>query len=163
MPQGEPTIREATAADAEALARVRVDFAASHAAMEPAIFRELDAAAAAEAYRSSPALTGGTTLVADLDGDVVGLAELRLDVPSGPTNIHRSVRYAVVEDLAVLDAHRRHGIATRLMAAAEDWARAQDADAMLLNTHPANTGALALYRDVLGYVDAGVTLLKRLP
>jgi ribosomal protein S18 acetylase RimI-like enzyme len=155
-------IRPAEARDAEALARVRANFAAFHAALDPRVFRRLDEESLRAAYAERTALTADETLVAETDAGVVGFVELRLERPTGPGNIHRDVLYATVEDLAVEEAHRRRGIGEALMRAAERWARERGAEAMLLSTHPANEGALRFYRERLGYRTTGVTLIRRL-
>jgi GNAT superfamily N-acetyltransferase len=63
-----------------------------------------------------------------------------------------SVRLAVVDGhlyvtrLSVAEAHRRHGLATALMAAAARWGLERDARWCVLQVASHNTAALALYR-----------------
>ena len=60
------------------------------------------------------------------------------------------VNYFVLYDLYVIEAARRQGIARALMNAASDWAKAQGADRLDLETARDNAPGQALYRD-LGY------------
>ena len=60
------------------------------------------------------------------------------------------VDYFVLYDLYVVEAARRQGIARALMNAASDWAKAQGADRLDLETARDNVPGQALYRD-LGY------------
>ena len=60
------------------------------------------------------------------------------------------VDYFVLYDLFVVEAARRQGIARALMNAASDWAKAQGAARLDLETARDNYAGQALYRD-LGY------------
>ena len=60
------------------------------------------------------------------------------------------VDYFVLYDLYVIEAARRQGIARALMNAASEWAKAQGADRLDLETARDNAPGQALYRD-LGY------------
>jgi ribosomal protein S18 acetylase RimI-like enzyme len=60
------------------------------------------------------------------------------------------VDYFVLYDLYVIEAARQQGIARALMNAASDWAKAQGADRLDLETARDNAPGQALYRD-LGY------------
>ena len=60
------------------------------------------------------------------------------------------VDYFVLYDLYVIEAARRQGIARALMNAASEWAKAQGADRLDLETARDSAPGQALYRD-LGY------------
>ena len=60
------------------------------------------------------------------------------------------VDYFVLYDLYVIEAARQQGIARALMNAASEWAKAQGADRLDLETARDNVPGQALYRD-LGY------------
>jgi ribosomal protein S18 acetylase RimI-like enzyme len=60
------------------------------------------------------------------------------------------VDYFVLYDLYVVEAARRQGIARALMNTASEWAKAQGADRLDLETARDNAPGQALYRD-LGY------------
>jgi aminoglycoside 6'-N-acetyltransferase len=88
-------------------------------------------------------------LVAVADGKVVGMIELWLKRPREPEGA-RVARIAVDLGLAVAPNWRGRGVGTALMHAAEDWARANGAERMVLDLNAANEGALRLY-ERLGY------------
>ncbi|MFJ5229712.1 GNAT family N-acetyltransferase [Kitasatospora sp. NPDC088391] len=93
---------------------------------------------------------GGTTsLVATADGAVVGhlmLSPARLDTPE------RLVDVLTLSPLGVHPAHQRHGLGTRLLAAALAAAGRLDCPAVFLEGSPAYYGARGFTRaDTLGF------------
>ncbi len=64
-----------------------------------------------------------------------------------------------IQDLCVLDAHRRRGVATSLLAAAELACRELGADRAAVTVSVDNLVAQSLYAG-LGYVDAGEPLRR---
>ena len=70
-------------------------------------------------------------------------------------------RYANVADLAVDARAQREGVGTKLMAAAEAWARDHGADSVDITVVEGNDGAAALYRS-LGFEPRSHRLWKRL-
>jgi GNAT superfamily N-acetyltransferase len=74
---------------------------------------------------------------------------------------YRDVRYAFLDDLAVTERERGHGVGTAILGAAEAWARDRGAQAMILDTHPNNGRALRFYRERMGYQDVQVRLIRR--
>jgi len=98
--------------------------------------------------------------VADVDGAPVGLAEvyLRRDEPHPLTVSHT---YGYLQSLAVTARQRGRGLGTRLVAAAEQWARGRGATQLRLETWGFPAGPLPFY-EVLGYRTAKRTLVKPL-
>jgi RimJ/RimL family protein N-acetyltransferase len=90
----------------------------------------------------------GAVLVAEVDGELVGRLSLARD--THPSSAH-------VADLGVMVAptHRRCGVGTALLAAAEDWARGAGVDKLELHVFPHNVPAIALY-EKLGYEREGL-------
>ena len=87
-------------------------------------------------------------LVAEVDGDVVGMAQL---VPSAAANApHR----AEVQRVAVAERARGTGIGRRLMAAVEDAALDRGLSLLWLTTHD-GSDACAFY-EAVGYTKLGV-------
>ena len=86
-----------------------------------------------------------TLFAADNGSQLLGFAQLYLALCSVDL-----VDYFVLYDLYVIEAARRQGIARALMNAASDWAKAQGADRLDLETARDNAPGQALYRD-LGY------------
>jgi ribosomal protein S18 acetylase RimI-like enzyme len=87
--------------------------------------------------------------VAQKNGYLVGLVHVVIrTVHDIPILVPR--RYAVVENLAVTEEHRRGGIGLALMERAEEWARAKGATSVELNVYAFNRVAQRFYRQ-LGY------------
>jgi GNAT superfamily N-acetyltransferase len=99
-------------------------------------------------HRDALAQPGRTVLVAELDGEVVGMAHI---VPSGAANApHR----AEVQRVAVAERVRGTGVGRSLMAGVEEAALAQGLTLLWLTTHDA-TEACAFY-EAVGYTKLGV-------
>lgn len=82
----------------------------------------------------------GRQLVATDDTGPVGFATLYFTYST-----LRASRVAILNDLYVLAAHRRRGVATRLFDACRSLAREEGCASMQWETHPDNTRARALY------------------
>jgi RimJ/RimL family protein N-acetyltransferase len=85
--------------------------------------------------------------VAEADGRLVG----RLSVMRDP---HPSSAHVADLGLMVAASHRRRGVGSALMAAAEDWARGAKVSKLELHVFPHNQPAIALY-ERLGYEREG--------
>jgi GNAT superfamily N-acetyltransferase len=79
-------------------------------------------------------------LVAEADGELVGLCTAYLDLDSV-----RFGRRCWVEDLAVDPARRSEGIGASLLAAARDWARGRGATHLELDSGDARVDAHRFY------------------
>ena len=101
--------------------------------------RTLDAALVAADHRCLVAEAPGEDGVAEIVGTALGVL------------LHDE---AHVVDLAVADAHRRRGIASRLLAQLDTDLRARGATATTLEVRASNDAALALY-ERLGFVAEG--------
>jgi ribosomal protein S18 acetylase RimI-like enzyme len=99
-------------------------------------------------------------LVADLDGDIVGFVDVRLE-PSVDA-MHREMIYCHVAEIAVTSRRQSQGIGGRLMRAAEAWGREKGAEFASLEYHAANTRASLFYQRRMGYGTASITAIKRL-
>jgi acetyltransferase len=107
--------------------------------------RETDLESLHEAALADP---DRVVLVAELDGEVVGMAHI---VPSGAANApHR----AEVQRVAVAAAARGMGVGRRLMASVEEAALERDLTLLWLTTHD-GTEACAFY-EAVGYTKVGV-------
>lgn len=153
-------VREATAADTEALTRLHLDSARYHAALDPALYRVPDE----EAYRrlATAQLADPDTLVlvAESAAEVVGVVMLApIDEPPD---------YSILRPVAALDlgivvdkSLRHRGVGRRLMAAAETAARGRGATAIGLDMHAENVPARRLYES-LGYRTFGLLMRREL-
>ena len=68
---------------------------------------------------------------------------------------HPSSSHVADLGLMVAAAHRRRGIGTALMLAAEEWASTAGVSKLELHVFPHNSGAIALY-EKLGYEREGL-------
>lgn len=96
--------------------------------------------------------------VAERDGAIVGYTWASLEPQSwkelrGPAGF--------VQDIVVVEAARRLGIATQLMHAAMEWLRARGAPRVILWTAAPNEAAQALFRR-LGFRDTAIEMTKEL-
>ena len=100
-------------------------------------------------------------LVAELSHQLVGFAEVHLahDEPHPARDRHR---YGHLVGLLVIEANRRQGIGTRLVGAAERWARARGADEIRLDSWEFAEGPMPFY-ERLGYRTVSRTFVKGLP
>jgi GNAT superfamily N-acetyltransferase len=101
-----------------------------------------------EWHRDALSRPSRIVLVAELDGEVVGMAHI---APSEPANApHR----AEVQRVAVAESARSSGVGRRLMAAVEEAALDRDLTLLWLTTHD-RSDACAFY-EAVGYRKLGV-------
>jgi len=95
----------------------------------------------------------GCILLAEAEEGIVGFvavaASIRNDSPDDPSS------FAWIYDVFVKAGHRRRGLASRLMAEAESFARTRGAECLRLGVLAANGAAQELYRALgfRGYVN----------
>jgi GNAT superfamily N-acetyltransferase len=157
------SIRAATIDDVEALADVYLSSARHHTALDPEFYALPDRDAVVNHLGEALEREDDADvvrLVVEVDGLVVGSADVELRSPN-PSSILRPGRAASV-GMAVLEGHRGVGIGSRLIEAAETWARERGATLMLLDASAANVGALRFYERRHGYRLRGVLLTKQL-
>jgi RimJ/RimL family protein N-acetyltransferase len=157
-----PIVREATAADLEAIVEIYLDNARHHAAFAPDAYRVPDRAAVRDRFgRMLEAPDDEDAhFVAEVDGHVVGALDAfrRPDGSPGSMRIpSRSAEFGI----GVLAAWRGRGVGSALIAAAEDWARAERLDALVLEVAEANGAAWRLY-ERLGYEPVSRSMAKPL-
>lgn len=144
------SIRPATPEDEPAITEIQQSSAIHHATIDPDRWRmqTLEEGARSRRYwhQRAPRSEG---FVAVADGRVVGMIELRLKRPGDPDGA-QTPRVKADLGIAVAPDWRGRGVGTALMLAAEDWARANGAERMILDLNAANAGALRLY-ERLGY------------
>jgi len=145
--------------DAEALSRVFYDSERWHHDIDdlPPLLPPLDLEYARKRFAGLTAADPDRALLAaEVDGEVVGLAEakMRRDDAAGFVG-------AYVDELAVAESWRGRGVGTVLMAALEEWARGRGAISVALDHFHTNDGAHRLY-ERLGFRVRGVIMEKRL-
>ncbi len=138
------TLRNATSADAELLAELNRHVHDLHVEAEPELYREHDAAAIAEVYRERFAAGDYCAIVAEADGEPVG--SVSYQIRQLPAHAFCHARRAVyVDQLVVVPAARRTGVARQLMAAVEADARRRDIDRVELDVRAFNREAIDFY------------------
>jgi ribosomal protein S18 acetylase RimI-like enzyme len=158
-------IRPAAPEDADGIARAFIESAEQHARLDPERYsiplRETISARYREG-RQHPVDPGGkfVTIVADLDGEIVGFVDARLD--QSQDAMHRDIIYCHIAEIAVRCQYRSQGIGERLLRAAEEWGRLLGAEFASLEYHVANVRAGVFYQERMGYRPASITAIKRL-
>jgi ribosomal protein S18 acetylase RimI-like enzyme len=161
-------VRVAVDTDVDAIGRIMAQATVYWTGLDREVFVEVDPARLAEHYRAGkqfpPAVPNEDrrTLVAELDNTVVGFVDVTISRPDAELDTHRPDIRGWVLEIAVAEHLRGQGVGTRLLAAAEAWARDRGAVWILLDTHPANVDALRFYQARMGYAPVGVRLTKRL-
>jgi GNAT superfamily N-acetyltransferase len=121
---------------------------------DPGGMTETDLAVVGEALRSQtddPAI-----FVAELDGGVIGFIHVHSIV-----DYYRRRAHGHVADLVVAEGSEGLGVATRLLAEAEEWARRQGFDWLSISVFGENVRAAGLYAHH-GFRQDTVRLLKPL-
>jgi GNAT superfamily N-acetyltransferase len=129
-------IRTARFDEAEALTSAYQWLFAPPGAQPP----QWDAALAVGRLREAIASGASEVLVADVDGAVVGICTVYLDLDSV-----RFGQRAWVEDLAVDPEHRSQRVGKQLLDAAKDWGRARGATHLELDSAEVREAAHRFY------------------
>ena len=137
-------IRLATPEDAPAVARLN------------RLFNDVEAPAEAYAARLAAPERVDYPILAEIAGQAIGIANLRLLQP-----VFYAEPYAEVTELFVEEAYRRQGVGKALMQFAEQMARQAGADEILLLTGFDNQTAQAFYQ-AIDYERADLSLTKKL-
>lgn len=161
---GAITVRPAGSQDATGITRTYLESAVYHAGLEPGRYWIPEAETISERYRREqqhpPHAEGeAITLVAELEGEIVGFVDARLTRSADP--MHREILYCTIVEIAVSDRHRGQGTGRLLLQAAEDWGRSRGADLASLEYLAANQRASVFY-ERLGYHPASIMAIKRL-
>jgi ribosomal protein S18 acetylase RimI-like enzyme len=135
-------LRDVREADAEAIAQLITEFT------------QLTTSAAQIQQRLVRSRGIEHPIVAEIDGNVVGFASLRLLYYLGG-----DAPYAEISELFVSERYRRQGIARALMTELEGRARAAGASSLDVLTAADNDMAIALYR-AMGFQKFSIALQK---
>jgi len=158
------TIRPAVSGDADGIARVFLESAEYHTALEPERYTVPSLEAISARYRDGrqhpQAACASVTLVAALSGEVVGFIDARLE--RSPDPMHRQMICCCISEVAVSRRHQNQSIGGRLLRAAEEWGRLHRAEFAFLEYLTANVRASSFYHQRMGYRTASVTAIKRL-
>ncbi|WP_321470206.1 GNAT family N-acetyltransferase [uncultured Paludibaculum sp.] len=158
-------IRPAVPDDADGIARTFLESAEYHAALDPERYAIPSVETILARYREDRQHTSrtgsdGITLVAELNGEIVGFLDACLY--RSPDLMHREMTYCHIAEIAVRRDHWDQGIGGRLLRAAEDWGRRLGAEFALLEYLSSNTRAGFFYQERMGYRPASTAAMKRL-
>lgn len=155
------TIRPAQPNDTDAITRIYLQSAEHHAGLDPLRYSIPSFAEISLRYREGRQHPEhGTSLVAELNGEVVGFIDVKLD--RSQDSMHKDMLYCHTIEIAVSNAHQSRGIGAQLLRAAEDWGRAQGAELASLEYNAANHRAAEFYQKRMGYKIASITAIKLL-
>lgn len=160
------TIRLATERDFEALCRLYHEFHDFHVLGVPDRLRSLEPQGEGGDSELIDALhrivdgPDSTLFVAEVSGEVVGLAEVT--IREDESNIVRvSRRYGHLQSLMVSESFQQHGLGSLLLEAAQRWAKEKGASEMRLDTWEFPAGPLGFY-EIQGYRTLRRTLVKEI-
>lgn len=153
--------RTASSADIPALAHLNEVVQSVHAALYPRDFKTAtDPVAVAEFFAARLAEASNTFWIAEIDGAAVGYLWAETQTrPESPFNPSRPRLF--VHHLAVLPEQRRRGVATALMRAVEERARADGITELGLASWAANGEAHRFFA-AQGFAPAILVFGKRL-
>src|SRR4051812_17392740 len=140
-------VRHAGLDDLDGLVGLRMENGRVHAALEPGVYRVPDASAVRAAFLAllrNPSEDSTVVLLATIDAQVVGMAELVPSPPPPPDQILVPVPSAQIH-IVVAQDRRGAGVGARLRTAVERLARDQGIRQLVAPIHAANARALDFY------------------
>ena len=163
----EITVRAARPGDGHGIMRCHRDSARYYVELAPDLFREPDEDGQLEFVEPKGELPDEyLELVAELDGEIAGHLEARLEPPLD------SARFQIVSEvgetrlfinaLATAEAFKRHGVATALVEAAEEWGREHGATTAFLDTWVDSPSSVPFWEDRMGYERRSIIFRKPL-
>lgn len=164
---GAIAVRPAQPGDGEAVARLSRDSAEFYRGLAPEEFRLPDPDGQAEWLDSFlPAdEESEIALVAELDGEIAGYLEARLEEPLDSaryqTNPVLAERQLFIGALLTARAHWRRGVGSALVEAAETWGRNRGATVAAMDTY-ADSPVSVPFWESRGYRTRAVIMRKRL-
>jgi GNAT superfamily N-acetyltransferase len=157
------------AEDAVAIAGLIMESNAYYTALAPDFFADVDEEGLTEWIAGDAEwLAQPTTfaLVAEVDGHVGGYIEASIQEPDDTARFNGSrdsrERRLFINSVVTAERYKRRGVATRLVAAAESWARDQGATLSLCDTFLGSPQSLPFWENRMGYERRSVRLRKRL-
>jgi GNAT superfamily N-acetyltransferase len=163
------TIREARDDDAAGIARLGQENSGYYVQLAPELFRLPDEEGLVEFIENDREWREGPenlALVAEDDGAIAGYLEASLQRPD------ETARWQGQRDLSEIrlfinfvgtaDAYKRHGVATKLVQAAEEWGRERGAVVALCDTFIESPLSVPFWERRMGYERRAIIFRKRL-
>jgi GNAT superfamily N-acetyltransferase len=156
-------IRPAFAEDTDGIVRLYFESAELHKQLDPERHYIPDREAVTASYRErsqpQPGPADRATLVAELDGVIVGFVDAQLQRSSDA--MHLPLLFCHIAEIAVANRHRYRGIGRALLRGAEDWGRLHGAEFSSLEYNASNKDAAVFYQH-MGYQTASITAIRHL-
>ena len=163
-----PSVRIARPGDGAGITRVWLDTSAYYAELDPEHFKVPDAPGLAELTDDQLGMLGdrALSLVAEVDGHLVGWLSARLELPNQNAD-RQFVREhdwtrLLIDALIVERLQWRKGVGTMLLEAAESWGRAHGAQVARLDTYAQGPVSVPFYEQHMGYQRRSITFQKPL-
>lgn len=164
------SIRPVRPGDGVACAQLWRDMGSLFTSLNPHTFRIPAAEGLAEWFEEINALARDkpekAKLLAEVGGVVAGMIVATLHEPIDPlgrelqTDFNR--RRLHIDLLCVADAHRRHGVGSALMRAAEAWGRERGAEVVILETEANNPMSVPFYEQRMGFSAEALVFRKEM-
>jgi GNAT superfamily N-acetyltransferase len=165
----EIVIREIRAGDGEGCAQAWRDAGRYYASLVPDVIHEPDAEGLVEWFEQAIARDRDDDelwLAAERGGHVIGMIEAAVHRPDPDARwqLQRDLSRTrlVINALAVVSGHRRQGIGTALMKAAEDWGRRMGAVVAVTDTNLHSPLSVPFHEHRMSYLRQAVILRKPL-
>ncbi len=151
------------------MARIHLENCRYYAEMDPNAFQVPNEEGLAdwfESFLGEPLKENQLSLVAELDGEVVGSLEASILKPDDTADRQMLRELGetrlFVNAMGVDRAHWRSGVGSALMRAAEDWAKERGATRSGLDTYIDSPVSVPFYEERLGYTRHSINFRKRL-
>ena len=161
-------VRPARPGDGPGIARCWEDAGRHYIDVDPSRYQVPESTGLAEWFEASLARSDAdrTVLVAEVKAAVAGFcaAHVERPVPEPWRQLQRDFGRArlLVDAIAVAQSHRRAGVGSALMAAAESWARERGAQVAFVDSFVAGPTAVPFYERRMGYGRRSIRFEKRL-
>jgi ribosomal protein S18 acetylase RimI-like enzyme len=155
--------------DAEAIAGLVLESNAYYSALAPEFFTSVETQGLVEwVARDADWLMQATTFarVAEVDGEFAGYLAANIQEPDENAqftgNRDLRERRLYIHFVVTAEAHKRKGVATRLVEAAEAWARSQGVSVALCDTYADSPQSVLFWEKGMGYSRRSIKFRKRL-
>jgi GNAT superfamily N-acetyltransferase len=163
------TVRAARPGDGPAIAQIHLQAARYYVGLAPDDFRIPDQDGLDQALDPRPEMLDDEStlfVVAEIDGEVGSVLIARLLPPHARPGVQIQPDLGKtrlqIDYLETGDSYRRQGLATRLVAAAEEWGRSHGASVAVTDTYHASPLSMPFWTERMGYQARSVNLRKPL-